>query len=98
MNSTDPKESIALLNELVRCGFSNDFYRQLHHRPRDTINAHINYCNKTSEFREGETNAGFQSRLRFVRDAIETKYGADEKIDALRFQQLVNAALRRYPL
>ena len=96
--STDPKKSIALLNELVRRGFSNDFYRQIHHRVHDTINAHIRYCKKTVEFREGETNAAFQLRLRFVRDAIQEKYGPNSQIDAPTFQQFVNAALRLYPL
>jgi len=96
--STDPKQSIMLLNELVGRGFTDYSYRQLHHRPNDTIKAHIRYCRRTSEFRDGETNATFQSRLRFVRDAIEKQYGPTAQVDTLAFQQLTAAALRQYPL
>lgn len=96
--SVDPKESIALLNELKRRGFNNDFYRQLHHLENDTISNHIHYCEKISEFRSGETNAVFQLRLRFVRDRMREKYGSEQVVDGVAFQQFVKAALQRYPL
>jgi len=72
-------------------------YRRLHHSPNDTIARHIRYCEKTGEFREGETNAALQSRIRFIRDAIDGKREASKAIDSATFQKLVNDALRRFP-
>jgi len=94
----DPKLSIQLLDELVRRGLDNHLYRQLHHSNYDTIKAHIRYCNKTKEFRDGETNATLQCRLRFLRDQIKEKFEVGTRVDSATFQRLVNAALEIYPL
>jgi len=64
---TNPKQTIAYLDELQQLGFTNEAYWRVHHfrekNKRDTINAHRAYCEETGALREGDNNARVQERL-----------------------------------
>lgn len=97
----DPKESVALLRELVERGFNNRFYAQLHHSKKqgrdDTIAAHIAYCNKTNAFKTS-TNPLVQCRLGLIRDEIESTYQPGLQLSSDQLQRLVDKTLELYPL
>lgn len=68
-------QTLKLLDELVSLGFPDAAFARLHHYREkgrnDTITAHRAYCEKTTHFREGETNELVQRRLKLVLDAYK---------------------------
>ena len=67
---TDPNDTLLLIDRLEALGFNNQAVAQLHHfQERDSdagIPAHRAYCEKTTLFQEGGTNAKVQARLKLV--------------------------------
>ena len=68
-NEVNPKQTLALLDELQKLGFDNEAFSRLHHfrhRTKETIARHRYYCEKTSTFRPDSANERVQRRLAFV--------------------------------
>jgi hypothetical protein len=64
----DPKQTIRLLDDLEKIGFSDSAFNRLHHYRETgtvtTINAHRRYCEGlTHDFVEGSNNELVQRRL-----------------------------------
>jgi hypothetical protein len=54
--NTDPKDSVRIIDELVRLGLLNDSaFSQLHHLG-DSISGFKRYCSKVSRFRQNGQN------------------------------------------
>jgi hypothetical protein len=95
---TNPDQTIPILERLRRCGLTNELFSQLHHRKRDTIDGHINYCKRTSEFKENGTNQKLQRRLQFLLELIDKEYRGNIPIEPSQMKKFVDRALEKYPV
>lgn len=91
LDDVDPKTTIALLDELVAQGLTDDAFARLHHS-RDTIRPFRQYCLKTGGFRANENNARVHERLRYVQHAY-TAHG----LPAGGFYELAERAFAQIP-
>ena len=67
---SEPKDTVELLDSLVKRGFTDEFFDIVHHFEGETIERHRKYClNHPGQFRFGGTNEQVQNRLRMVLDA-----------------------------
>jgi hypothetical protein len=83
-----------LLEELERCGFSNEAFRLLHHKANATIREHQTYCRQKVAFQKDGTNELVCRRLLLVRNAF--KAGAFANPDV--FIALAEAAVIEIPI
>ena len=82
--------TIALLDELVALGLTDELFRLLHHFRKETIARHRAYCEKIAEFRPDSTNERVQRRLRIILDGL--------KSDPMKsFLELIKAACAAIP-
>jgi hypothetical protein len=91
LDDLDPKTTVALLDELVAQGLTDDAFARLHHS-RDTIRPFRQYCLKTGRFRANENNARIHERLRYVRHAYHA-----HGLPAGGFYELAERAFAQIP-
>lgn len=59
--------TVDLLNQLVKLGFTDEYFDIVHHFEGETIDKHIKYCEKhNGSFQAGGTNEQVQKRLTIV--------------------------------
>lgn len=62
---TDPRRSVALLQQLRACGWSDTEFARLHHfgpDSREAIQSHIDDCSNTRQIRPDSNNAILQAK------------------------------------
>ena len=70
----DPQQTVRLLNDLEKIGFSDEAFNKVHHYRENgtftTINAHRKYCESlTHFFNYGSNNCLVQRRIQIVLNA-----------------------------
>lgn len=91
---TDPKDTVEILDDLVKRGFTDEFFDIAHHFNGISIDRHRAYClDHTGHFQPDGTNEQVQKRLRIVRDA----YVAGRFTNAEVFRFLAHASVIEVP-
>jgi len=87
----NPKRTLAYLDELQECGFTDQAFSHLHHfrekGEQHPISTHRAYCEKTDLFRDDGNNERVQIRLELV-----LKYFKEYFRDPGVFAELADAA------
>jgi hypothetical protein len=100
MGYSEPARSVALLNELVRLGLSDEAFGIIHHfGSKERISAHLRYCTELAESRgrfSAKTNQDTQRRMEIVLRAYLA--GGFRTADGRIFVALAQAALVEIPL
>jgi len=92
----DPKETVLLLDELERLGFTDQAFHVLHHfRSDETLSRHRAYCEVHDSFRTDGNNELVQKRLRMVLAAYKAGGFRSGKPEV--FVALAEAAFRNTP-
>ena len=101
----DSRQTVLILEKLVRLGFDDDAFWRLHHfreptekRPNsvhETIEKHLKYCAAGKVFESGGENERVYKRLKFVwKVYTDVGFPAQEKI---AFVALAEAAFHAIP-
>lgn len=100
MDYSDPARSIALLNELVRLGLTDEAFGLIHHFGiKERIAAHLRYCSELAASGgrfTAKTNQDSQRRMEIVLRAYLA--GGFQSPDSRVFAAIAQAALLELPL
>jgi hypothetical protein len=92
----DPKQTLALLDELERSGFTDEAFWRLHHfrgKKRVTINRFRYYCKRPDSFRPDHNKERVHKRIEIVLKNYKTNHAGNPAI----FPRLADEAYRMIP-
>lgn len=92
--NTDPKKTLALLDDLGALGFTDEDLQVVHHTAGVTIDSHKQYCLQTSRFRPGSSNARVQARRAFV---LQELRASSADANGMAMATLLDQAIAKVP-
>jgi len=88
-----PKRTIALIDELIRLGFTNEDFRVIHHMDRATLAAMRSYCLRLDAFQAGSKNELVREKLEFILREFKVQGGPRRALPGV-FKRLAERAQR----